>query len=751
MGLARSILSPLRGWWLTSVVTHGLRHGPRSCAPPGLKCICVITALVVSFQARADVSFRNEVQPILTRAGCNSGACHGAAAGKNGFKLSLRGYDDEGDFRAITRSAVGRRILPEDPANSLFLLKPTGAVPHKGGVRLAVDSPEYQILVDWIASGTPGPRENDARIESIEVQPKHVVLKPGDEQQVKVLAHFNNGRTQDVTRWAKYTANDTSVATVDDDGRVKIVGRGEGPITVWYLSGIATATMTVPYAGAVAPEVFASADRRNFIDDLVLTNLKDLNLPPCGAASDEEFVRRAFIDTVGVLPTADDVRTFLADKSTGKRDALIDALLSRPEFDDYWSYKWSDLLLVNSVKLKPAAMWAYYNWIRREVAANTPWDQFARQIVTATGSTLSNGAANYYVLHDDATKMSETTSVAFLGMSINCAKCHNHPMEKWTNGQYYAMANVFARVRVKNGRGGDGDFVVFSAAEGDLVQPLTGKALPPTPLDGQPMPMDSGADRRLAFADWLVSPENPYFTRAIVNRVWANFMGVGLVEAVDDMRKTNPASNEALLAALSDYLLKQHYNLRALMRVILQSQAYQRSSEATPANVADRRFYSHYYPRRLMAEVMLDAASQVTGAPTPFKDYPPGTRALQLPDSNVDSYFLRSFGRPERVSTCECERTSLPSMAQALHIANGETVNTKLQAKGNRIDQLLAEHAADERMIEEAYLGALSRYPSEQERSLLVRTLAESKENKREAVEDLFWGVLSSKGFLFNH
>ena len=700
--------------------------------------------------AFADVSFRNEVQPILTRAGCNSGGCHGAAAGKNGFKLSLRGYDDEGDYRTITRHAVGRRILPEDPANSLFLLKPTGAVPHKGGVRVELQSPEYKILADWIASGTPGPRDDDPRIERIEILPKHAILKPGAQQPLKVLAHFNNGTTQDVTRWTKYTANDTSVATVEDDGKVKIVGRGEGPVTAWYLSRIATATMSVPFDNDIPPEHFSKAARRNFIDDLVLAKLKDLNLPPSPRSTDDEFIRRAFLDTIGVLPTADEVRRFLDDASPSKRDALIDSLLIRPEFVDYWAYKWSDLLLVSSQKLRPPEMWSYYQWIRRQVAANVPWDQFARQVVTATGSSLDNGAANFYVLHDDPTKMSETVSVAFLGMSINCAKCHNHPMEKWTNGQYYGMANLFARVRTKNGSGA-GNFIVFAASDGDLVQPLTGKPQTPTPLDGKPIPIDSTADRRGPLADWLVAPENPYFTRAIVNRVWANYMGVGLVDAVDDMRKTNPPSNDMLLAALADDLVKQKYDLKSLMRLILRSETYQRSSRPLPGNIADRRFYSHYYPRRLSAEVTLDALSEVTAVPTQFKDYPPGTRALQLPDSNVDSYFLRDFGRPDRINTCECERTSLPSMSQALHLANGDTVNMKLQSKGNRIDALLSDKAQDEKILEDAYLGALSRHPTAAEKKELLPILAGAKANRREGIEDLYWSVLSSKEFLFNH
>jgi hypothetical protein len=709
--------------------------------------VILILALATAGDAPAAPSFMNDVQPVLTRSGCNSGGCHGAAAGKNGFKLSLRGYDDEGDFRAITRSALGRRVTPEDPANSLLLLKPTGAVSHKGGVRISVGSPEYQVLVDWLASGMPGPRAGEAKIDHIEMLPPHVVLKPGDAKQITVKATFSDGTVRDVTRWAKYTANDTSVCTVDDDGLVKVVGRGEGPVTAWYLSRIATAAITVPFANPVMHDALPV---RNFIDERVNAKLVDLNLPPSPRSTDEEFLRRVFVDTIGVLPAADEARRFLADPSAGKRDALIEQLLERPEFVDYWTYKWSDLLLVSSQKLKPAAMWSYYNWIRRQVAVNAPWDQMVREVVTANGSTLANGAANFYVLHDDPTKMAETVSQAFLGMSINCAKCHNHPMEKWTNDQYFGLANCFARVRAKNGKS-DGEFVVFADFAGDVVQPLTGKPRPPQPLDGVAADMASTVDRRKALADWLISPANPYFTRAIVNRVWANFMGVGLVDAVDDMRKTNPASNEPLLAALSASLVDGHYDLRGLMRVILQSETYQRSGRSTPQNAGDRRFYSHYYPRRLMAEVLLDAASQVSGAPTMFKDYPPGTRALQLPDSSVDSYFLRSFGRPDRINTCECERTALPSMAQALNLANGDALNQKLQAKDNRIDQLMAAETADEKLIEDLYLSALTRYPTATETKELTAVLAEAKTDRRRAVEDLYWGVMSSNGFLFNH
>ena len=695
-------------------------------------------------------SFRNHVESVLAKAGCSSGACHGAQAGKNGFKLSLRGYDPEGDFNTITRQARGRRIVPSDPGRSLILTKPTAAVPHKGGLRFRVNSLEYRVLAEWIAAGTPPPKADDPRLERLEILPAASVLKPEMNQQLVVLAHFNDGHTEDVTRWAKFTSTNESVAQVGDLGQVKVMGYGEGAITAWYLSRVVTATISSPYPTPVPPEVFAKAERGNFIDELVLAKLASLSIPPSPPATDSEFVRRAHLDTIGVLPTADEARTFLSDPSPDKRDKLIESLLQRPEFVDYWAYKWSDLLLVNSEKLRPPAMWAYYTWIRNQVEANTSWDELARQVVTAKGSTLENGATNFFVLHQDAPDVTETTTVAFLGMSVNCARCHNHPLEKWTNNQYYAMANLFARVKLKAAPG-DGNTIVFAATEGDLLQPLTGKPQSPTPLDGQPLPIDSSDDRRQHLAKWLTSPENPYFSRAITNRVWANFFGVGLVETVDDMRLTNPASNEELLNAAAKFLVDNHFDLKSLMRAILQSKTYQHSSQPLAENKGDARFYSRYYPRRLMAEVLLDAMSQVTGTPTQFGDYPLGWRATQLPDANVNSYFLKTFGRPERVITCECERTAEPTMVQVLHISNGDSLNDKLQAKGNRIEQLLAANTPDDKLIEEVYLSALSRLLTDDEKSRLLGVLAEPGQDKRQVVEDLYWSVLSSREFLFNH
>jgi hypothetical protein len=698
-------------------------------------------------------SFRNQVQSVLTRLGCNSGACHGAALGKKGFRLSLRGYDAQGDYLSITRHNRGRRIVPSDPGRSLLLLKPTAAVPHGGGFRLDVGSLEYRVLAEWIAAGAPPPQPSDPHLLRLEVFPPQAFLRPGDEQPLVVRAAFSDGRTEDVTRWVKFASTHDAVAQVSDAGLVQVRAAGAGAVTAWYLSQIAVVPIVVPFDQQVDPSAWDEAPRANLIDELVLARLRDLNLPPSPPADDATFLRRAYLDTIGALPTVEETRQFLADTRPDKRQRLIEHLLSRPEFVDYWAYKWSDLLLVNSEKLRPPAMWAYYRWIRRHVESGTPWDAMVGELLTAQGDTLHQGAANFYVLHPDPQDLAETTSQAFLGLSIGCAKCHNHPLEKWTNDQYFAMANLFARVRTKEAAG-DGNKSVFEADSGDVASPLTGVPQPPQPLEGPAMALDDPASRRQHLARWLTAADNAYFARAIVNRVWANFLGVGLVEPVDDLRASNPASNEALLAALADYLVQHKYDLNALMRLILQSQTYQRSSEPLPENVADERFYSRYYPRRLMAEVLLDALSDVTGAPTRFPGYPPSWRALQLPDANVESYFLKSFGRPQRILTCECERSDEPSMVQVLHLANGDTVNGKLQAKGNRIDRLLAAGASDEQIIEELYLAALCRPPTPQQTQRLAAVLREAAADaaqRREAIEDLFWSVLSSRDFLFAH
>jgi hypothetical protein len=712
-------------------------------------------------------SFRNEVIPMMTKLGCNSGACHGALAGKGGFKLSLRGYAPNTDHFVMTRQALGRRIDPVEPARSLVLLKPTMTVSHGGGQRLEVGSPDYRILADWIAAGAPGPREQDPRIVRLEVSPAHAVVKPKDTLQVKVSASYSNGQVADVTRWAKFNSTEDLVASVDQDGKVAVAGRGEAAITVWYSNLVATCRIASPLPKAIDAKVFAQALRRNYIDDLVLQKLQALHIPPSAMCTDGEFIRRAFLDATGTLPKPEETRKFLADPSPNKRAKLIDMLLERPEFVDYWAYKWSDLLLVSTRRLPQQAVWAFYQYLRQSVADNKPWDRFAREVLTATGSTLQNGAANYFVLHKDVSDLTEATSVTFLGMSITCCRCHNHPLEKWTQDQYWSMANLFSRVALKNGDRA-GDITVQTQPFGDVPHPRRGVAMPPTPLDAKPLPLDSTLDRRQYFVDWLTAPENPYFAKAIVNRVWRNFLGRGLVEAEDDLRQTNPPTNEELFDALVKDFIGHGYDVKHLIRTIMNSATYQRSSNPLPENAADDRFYSHYLIRRLSAEVALDAYSQVTGVPTPFTQvhsggtggftaytgYPLGTRALQLPDSQVVSHFLDAFGRPDRTQTCSCERQQDSSVSQALHVNNGQTLNDKIRAKSSRVEQWVQEKISDEEAVRRLFMLAFSREPSPVELKRFQELMAEAANDKtttrREVLEDLFWAGLAGREFLFN-
>ncbi len=729
------------------------------------KDVASISVTVVKTKEPFTWSFRNHVIPVLTRVGCNAGACHGALAGKGGLKLSLRGYDVQSDHFVLTRQAGGRRIDPEAPSRSLFLLKPTMAVPHGGGRKIEVDSPEYRILADWIAAGAPGPKEVDVRISRIEVLPALAVLRPKDSVQMIVRAWYTDGHAEDVTRWAKFSSSEDLVAGVNLDGKATVTGHGEAAISVWYSNKVASATILSPMPEKVDPKVFASSPRSNFIDDLVLKKLARLNLPPSPGCSDADFIRRVYLDAAGILPTPAEVRAFLADHSSDKRDRLIDRILERGECTDYWAYKWSDLLLITTKRLPQPAVWSFYQFVRQSVADNKPWDRFARDVLTASGSTLRNGAANYFVLHRDVTDLSESTSLTFMGMSITCARCHNHPLERWTQDQYWSMANLFSRVRLKDGDRAGAVFVQ-SQPDGEAPHLRRGVPMPPAPLDGKPLALDSTIDRRKYFADWLTSPDNPYFAKALVNRVWRNYMGRGLVEAEDDLRETNPPTNAELFDALAKDFIAGKYDVKRLMKTIMRSTAYQRSSKPLPGNATDDRFYSRYLVRRLSAEVMLDAYSQVTGVPTPFTElnsrardstmgyggFPLGTRALQLPDSLVTSRFLDAFGRPERAQTCSCERSQDASVGQALHLNNGQTLNEKLRGKGSRVAQWLATKVSDEQAVKDLYLLALCREPAAAELGSFKKLLAEATADtgRREALEDLFWAVLTSREFVFN-
>ncbi len=728
------------------------------------------TTTKVKIQKFADTtppSFRNDVIPILTRAGCNSGACHGALAGKGSFKLSLRGYDPETDHYGMTKQATARRIDRETPSESLFLLKASRKMPHGGGTKLKADSREYSIVKQWIEAGAEGVTSKDASLSKIEVYPKHLTLKPKDTGRLVVMAHYSDGKIVDVTRWAKFSGSEDQVAQVEEDGSYKVIGNGEAALSAIFDNRVSTMVVTAPFANVIDPKTFTASPKNNFIDELVLKKLQQLNLPLSAQCNDREFIRRAYLDTCGILPTIKEIDTFVVDTRADKRALLIADLLKRPEYVDYWTYKWSDLFLVSSRKLPQPAVWAFYRSVRQSVSDNQPWDKFATQLLTSSGSTLQKGAGNYFVLHKEIPDLTESTAVTFLGMSITCARCHNHPLEKWTQDQYWSMANLFSRVGLKNGDR-TGEVILRIDPEGETLHPRRGIAMLPTPLDGKPLALDSTEDRRAYFAKWLTSPENPYFAKAVVNRVWKNYMGRGLVEAEDDLRETNPASNVELLDALAADFIKNKYDLKRLMALILNSAAYQRSSVAVTGNQSDDRFYSRYLVKRLSAEVLLDALSEVTGVATPFDklytgveggtagttNFPEGTRALQLPDSRVASKFLDAFGRADRQQTCSCERTSDSTVGQALMLNNGQILNDKIRSAKWRGAAWLKEDLAPEEIVKRLYNLALARNPNENELKKLVAVIKQAgttPQEKREVLEDVFWAVLTNREFLFNH
>lgn len=715
--------------------------------------------------------FEAHVQSILARQGCNSGACHGALAGKGGFRLSLRGYDSRADHFTMTREDRGRRIEPADPGQSLILAKPSMLIPHKGGLRLEENSADYKVLAEWIAGGAPGPKDDDAPLERVEVLPTDMRLQQDSEQDLIVRAHYRDGRIEDVTRWAKFSSANERVAEVDEAGSIRIVGSGKGAIVAWFGSRIAIASIVVPYENEVKAVAYQDFNPANLIDEILLEEWKALNLAPSPGCSDETFLRRVYLDATGTLPTPNKVREFIGNTDDSRRSQVIEQLLASEAYVDYWSYQWSDLLLVNGNLLRPDAVAAFYKWIRKKVEVNAPWDEFAREIVLAKGESLEQGATNFYAIHQDPESLTENTCQAFMGLSIGCAKCHNHPLEKWTNDQYYAMANLYSRVRAKgwggDTRNGDGKRTLVVLERGNLIQPSRGRPQPPAPLDEDPIDMESPEDRRVVLAEWLTSRENHYFSRSIVNRVWANYMGVGLVESVDDLRASNPASSERLLNALSEYLVQQNYDLKSLTRLILNSAAYQRASDSIPANADDDRFYCRYYPRRLMAEVLHDAIVAVTGVPTKFSEiefqgadkkptdfYPEGTKSIELYDSAVANYFLKTFGRHQRRITCDCERSDQPTVVQVLHLNNGDTINDKLADKTCIISHWLEKQHTAETVIEEAYLSALSRLPSAEERTRLATLIAAADNagvSRRESFEDLLWSLMTSREFLFAH
>jgi hypothetical protein len=703
-------------------------------------------------QATADVpvDFTREIVPVLTRAGCNQGACHGAQHGRGGFRLSLLGFDPSFDHAQIVQSAEGRRVVVSEPDRSILLQKPTLQMEHGGGERFKAGSRSHLLLKRWLEDGAPEPRPTDPEVVGLEVWPKHRILVPGEPQQILVRATWKDGRTEDVTATAQFDTLNDGVAAVTPGGLVTAKAFGETHVMVRFCGQATVAQITLPYARV---EPFPAVAKNNFIDDKLIAKWKDLGLTPSPLCGDEEFFRRIHLDTIGTLPKPADVKAFLADRSPDKRAKAIDAVLNRPEFVDFWALKWGDLLRINRDALQERGMWSFHNWVRACVRDKKPVDEMVREIITAEGSTFTEGPANYFMVSRNPGDWAETTSQLFLGVRIGCAKCHHHPFEKWSQDDYAGMSAFFVRLGTKNsqefglfGR----EQVVYLKPSGEQTHPRRGGVVKPHPLDGPVA--DDPIDRRVKLAEWITSPANPFFARNIVNRFWGYFMGRGLVEPLDDMRATNPASNPALLDALATDFVKNKYDLRHLMRTIMNSRAYQLSSKTTPGNRADAQnvHYTRYTVRRLTAEQLADAIDFATGTVEKYKGLPLGTRAIQLPDSGVKSFLLDVFGRPARQITCECERTAQPNIAQAMHLLNGQFLNKRLADPTGRIEALMKAKKPLPEIIGELYLVTLSRpaRPDEVERATHWITQAG---NPRDGVQDLLWALLNSREFLFNH
>ncbi|MBI3863183.1 MAG: DUF1553 domain-containing protein [Planctomycetia bacterium] len=706
--------------------------------------------------AEARIDFSEQVLPILYKAGCNGGACHASQHGKGGFILSVMGYDPPADRNAIVRDRMQRRVDLLNPADSLILKKPTMSVPHGGGRRMEVGSTDYRIFSSWIACGAPEPKSDGRKVTKLIVSPASRVGQPGMKQQLQVQALYSDGKSRDVTAWARFDSMDDSVLSVTSAGVVTATGRGQAPVMVRYEGQAEISTAVIPFGESVD---LAGWQNNNFVDELASAKFRELGISPSGLCDDAAFLRRAYFDAIGALPTVEEATAFLDSTDPDKRKKLVDRLLGLtgdPAQDIYndryaalWTLKWADLIRNNSTVTGETGMWALHNWLREAFRTNKPFDEFVRELVTAKGSIFSNGPANYYRIANNPPDLAETTSQLFLGIRLQCAKCHHHPFEKYSQADYYGFAAFFARVGTKGssefGNFG-GETVVLVRSGGEVGHPKTGKIMPPTPLDGEPV--DDPLDRRIPLAKWLTSPDNELFARNVVNRYVGYLLGRGLVEPIDDMRSTNPPTNVALMQALSRDFRSSGFNVKHLMRTIMNSRLYQLDSQPTPQNAADSRFYSHFKVKRISAEPLLDAIDYATGSATKFPNLPLGTRATELPDAIYQNPFLVTFGKPKRASVCECERTPDENLAQALHTLNGDVVAAKIADGKGRVATLLAAKKSHDEIVTEIYLATVSRRPTSAEIDASKNFLTASP-NPQECYQDLLWALINSKQFLF--
>lgn len=694
------------------------------------------------------VSFNREIEPILTKASCNGGSCHGSQFGKGGFRLSLFGYDPAFDHAQMVNSNEGRRIVLSDPERSILLAKPALVMEHGGGEKLKLHGRDYLRLKQWIEDGVPEPVASDAVVTKLEVYPRNRVMVPGEQQQLLVTAVWSDGRREDVTPTAQFDALSDAVAAVTPSGLVTAKGTGETHIMVRFGGQAEVAQVTLPFAKLTSfPEIQAN----NFIDEKLIAKWKDVGLTPSPLCTDADFLRRLYLDAIGTLPTPEEVTKFLADTSKDKRTKAIETVLARPEFVDWWALKWGDLLRINRAALQEKGMWSFHNWVRGQIRDGKPVDEFVREIITAEGSTFTEGPTNFFK-QGKADEWTESTVQVFLGIRIGCAKCHHHPFEKWTQDDYYGMSAFFARLGTKNstefglfGR----ETVIFLQSAGDARNPRTNKTVKPHPLDGPEM--EDEFDRRKKLADWLTQPDNMLFSRNIANRFWGYLMGRGLVEPLDDMRATNPASNPELLDALAVDFAKHKFDLKHLLRTIFSSRAYQLDSDPTDGNRADtaNTHFAHYTVKRLTAEQLADALDAATGTREKYTGLPLGTRAIQLPDSDVKSYLMDTFGRPSRQVLCECDRTTKPNIAQALHLLNGDFLNKKIGDPKGRVEKLASGNTPLPKAIDELFLATWSRSPTPDELAK-AQGWVKSAPTVKEGLQDLLWVLVNGRDFLFN-
>jgi len=696
------------------------------------------------------IGFRRDIMPVLSKAGCNMGACHGYSLGKNGFKLSLRGSDAEQDYFAITEEFFSRRINRHNPPSSLTILKPLGDAPHEGGVRFERGGLLHQTLLTWVEQGAPSDLTELLQVESVRIHPEKAVLSPHMQHQLQLIARYSDGSERDVTQLAVYTVNTEGVATVDGTGLVTANELGETAVSARFERIFATASFIVlqPNPDFTPTPIPAG----NPIDQFVVEKLNDLKIRPSERCSDEVFLRRVMLDLIGIQPTPDEVRAFLANDSPNKREELIDSLFDRSEFVDQWSLKWGDLLQNSRTHLSDPAVFAFREWIRSAVQQNMPLDEFARRILTSRGSFTDDPASAYYQVSKDPDDTLQRATQVFCGVRMLCAKCHPHPFENWTQADYYGLNSFFNQVAtkadprqtgVKNARK-----VLLNLTAAHARNPRTGKLQPPRYLGGEEPEIPANTDRRTVYAAWLTTPENPFFARSMANRVWSYFFHRGVIHPVDDLRTTNPAINPKLLDALAEELVNAKFDARRLMRLIVTSETYQRSSISNETNAHDEMNFSRMVPRRVPAEALLDSLLQATGVTENFANAPGGFTAKQLPDANVRNDFLDLFGKPQRMEACECERDFGSNMLQALHLLNGKSILDRVAAGNGRLKKLLAEKSTDEQLVEDLYLWCLARYPTKEEAAVAVDFLKARPKQREQAAQDVMWALLNSRDFM---